>query len=175
MLHVSAVTEMSEVFNIEPAGTNCCREFIAFFLALSLYWSLSVGLPDKDNKHALSLQAAWYMFSVFSPVKPAFKLYYCPIFCPVRAHFVCSHRLRLGFGEMPLFLTPVVILLLSPVAVETCHIWDRRGWVAVWSSIVCFQLEEKDRHFTGHTPGRFICVLNIRIWERFWCESRGIN
>lgn len=32
-----------------------------------------------------------------------------------------------GFGEMELFLTPVVILLPGPVAVETCHIGDGLG------------------------------------------------
>lgn len=36
MLFVSSVTEMSEVFSIEPAATNCGRGFIIFLLVLSI-------------------------------------------------------------------------------------------------------------------------------------------
>lgn len=57
MLHVSSVTEMSEVFSIKPAGTNSCREVFGFFChVLSIRLSLLLRLPDKDDKHALALQ-----------------------------------------------------------------------------------------------------------------------
>lgn len=36
MLFISSVTEMSEVFSVEPAATNCGRGFIIFLLVLSI-------------------------------------------------------------------------------------------------------------------------------------------
>lgn len=97
-LQMFAVSHLSEVFNVEPAGTTW--DFPAF----PHYWSF--WLPHIK-------QSTLYMFWIFSPVKPTFRL----------LSEILS-RVSTSCADIKLFSTPVVILLHRPVAVETCHVWD---------------------------------------------------
>lgn len=59
---------------VEVRGVSCRTSWNKQFETLLPFLIIYQFSRHKYNEHALSLQSTWYMFCIFSPVKPAFRL-----------------------------------------------------------------------------------------------------